>query len=288
MLLGSDRPVRWFALAIANLGCSAEPLERPAPPDMSALVAAYESPDGTLNELVMLQALLFVSDRRQLVEDLGIDRELLAVVRDVFESEYDPNGVTTLDAELGVHREPLAVLSEGYLVARRICAGFQGVGRPDAERDGWLRLLATFTAAGPDPVVWGEAVDCRYGVEDRRIVLGIGGGDVRLHIGRGLGFDDVGSEPVIFDLDLEAALDDQPIRFDFDFRVLGTEAVELRVPRDVVPAAAGELVVQYSGGELIGVRAGNGSFICDPTAFVCRGEDGETLELPQPLPGQSR
>ncbi len=292
------RVLTGLSMAVAVGACGEERLTVPVPPDMEALVTAYESPQGRLDAAVLVDALLFATGHVETVRSLGIDQELLDAVKVTFEAEYEPDGSPLVDVdvgadvngggdgegELGQSRQGLSALSEGYLRARRVCRGWQSEPIVDPELNGTVVLAATFTADGPDPVVWGEATECRYAFDGRLVRVGGATGDegrmLRMHIGRGLGFSDVGREPVIFELDLDFQLDDFEERLSVDFRVTAFDEVEVRVPSSVVPSAGGHLVVQYWGGELVGVRASNGHFVCNPALLVCVAEDGSEVSLP--------
>lgn len=280
------RAPSWLAVAAAVTACGEGRLTVPEPPDMEALVLAYESPQGRLDEAVLVEALLFATAHVETVRSIGIDRELLDAVRVTFEAEYEPasSALVEVDGELGRSQLGLSALSEGYLRARRVCRGWQSAPIIDSKLNGSVVLAATFTADGPDPVVWGEATECRYGFDGRRVRVGGATRDdgraLRMHIGRGLGFSDVGREPVIFDLDLDFQLDDFTARLSADFRVTALDEVEVRVPEPVIPSAEGHIIVQYWGGALVGVRASNGNFVCDTVALVCVAEDGSEVSLP--------
>jgi hypothetical protein len=250
------------------MGCGADPLPDQHPPDLDALVAAYDRPDGVLDQSVLVSSVLFYFQHRAFIEDLELDRSLIESVREAFGVDY-----AIRSTEIGTRQDELSALADGYAVIRRICSGWEDP-KPDAKTHGWIELRGTFDASGPDPVLWGHAQGCRYLVADRRILLDGGPRGIRLHIGEGLSFDEVGEKPVLLDIDLTVHMDDDVHGVRVDFRVTGTSLVEVRVPRSAIPAAGGDIVLGYSGGQLIQVRARNGRFACDPAEMRCVGEDG--------------
>lgn len=252
------------------IGCGAPPPPEQHPPDLNVLVGVYDRPDGELDQSVLLSAVLFYFQHREFIEDLELDRSLIESVRDAFSVDYE---IRSTRSEIGTRQDELSALGEGYAVIRRICSGWEDPS-PDVKTNGLIELRGTFDASGPDPVLWGQAQGCRYLVADRRILVDGEPGGIRLHIGEGLSFDDVGDKPVLLDIDLRVQVDGDEQRVRLDFRVTGTSLVEVRVPRSVIPAAGGDIVLGYSGGQLIEVRAGNGRFACDPGELRCVGEDG--------------
>lgn len=267
-----------LSLAAALLGgCRDRPLSTPQGPDLTQLVAAYDAPGGVLNQGVLIDAIGYYLEHRDELEELGIDSELILAVKRTFEADVDTGKAS---GELGVRREGLSVVSDGFLVIRRVCRGWDDEG-VDARVNGELDLTATFTADGPDPVVWGGARQCRYRFGGRRVLLDAASDAeepaIRLHLGDDIGFGDVGKKPVLFSLDLRASLDDFSIPVQIDFRVTGTSLLEVRVPAAVIPGAGGDVVLEYAGGALIGARAKNGHFNCDPLALKCVSDDGAPL-----------
>jgi hypothetical protein len=140
-----------------------------------------------------------------------------------------------------------------------------------------LVLTIGFTEAGVDPVIWGNAETCLYLAGTSQISLDAGtragGSDLRLYVGRNLSFDQLGTEPILFDLDVSTSIDGASIPLAIDFRYdPTTQTFELSFD-----PGGGTLIAVASGQGWVGIRAQNGLFTCDTATRTCQGPAGEVL-----------
>ncbi len=279
------RPLKNVVALCAGCGmaalssCGVKPLPEQHPPDVSQTVAAYEDPDGIVDQTVLTESLAYYAQHRQELEDVGppLAREIVDALRDGFRTDYETR---SLGEDVGTRQDALKVLDDGYAVVRRICAGWDSKA-PDEEKNGVLELRATFTPGGPDPVAWGDARGCKYPFDGRRVLLDTGrdtSAAISIHMGEGLGFDEVGSLPVLVMLDLDVEVDEQSFHARIDFRVSGS-LVEVRVPHSAIPEAGGDIVLSYEAARLIGVRGRNGTYSCDLVERTCTGNGDSTLQF---------
>jgi hypothetical protein len=149
--------------------CGMKDLPEQHPPDVSRTVAAYENPDGIVDQTVLTESLAYYAQHRQELELVGppLAQEIVDALRDSFRTEYETR---SLGEDVGTRQDALKVLDDGYAIVRRICAGW-GSEAPDEEKNGVLELRATFTPEGPDPVAWGSARACKYPFDGRRVLL---------------------------------------------------------------------------------------------------------------------
>jgi hypothetical protein len=258
------------------LACSNKRLskvEKPEAPDMSELIAAYEMPSGTLDAEALRAVDQFVESNLGTLQSLGIDQQLIDALHEGI-SEAD----SSMQAErFGTQRQSLTVEGDGYLEITRICNGWGSEPVPDRDQNGYLELIVGFTDAGLDPVLWGDVERCLYLVGQSQVSVEPGTrerqGDFRLYIGENATFDNAVPEPVLFDLDVTAALDGSPVNLRIDFRIdIETRAMELRIG-----TGSGDLIALASPDGWFGVRAKNGTFTCDTTARTCQDAAGQPL-----------
>lgn len=240
-------------------------MKKPTPPDMTLLAAAYEAPDGVLDENTAAEAVETAHGIVDTVSALGIDETLLDTVLEAVEAKQ--TGETDSTGAIGTQRQALTE-GEGYLAVTRICNGWGSEPAPDAAH-GAIRLTVGFTEAGVDPVVWGEIEQCQYLAGDSQVLLrgldGAGAGAVKVYFGGPVPFDGVAQARALFDLDLVGVIDGAEVSADFDFRVDG-ERVLLEVR---IPTSSGDLIATIDGDAFTGVRAANGTFGCDEQARTC-------------------
>jgi hypothetical protein len=218
--------------------------EPPAPPDMSALVAVYDSPNGTFDTDAAAAVLDSARSRADQIARLGIDALLLGLVQDAVDALSEAGN---------------AARGEGYLDAERTCAGWQQQPEP-AEGHGRIELTVGFREQRVDAVAWGQAIACEYLADGRRVLLygssGSVAGDVRLSFGESVAFEQIATRAVLLDLDATAEVDGRPEPADLDFRIdSATSLLELRMAVD-----DGDVIALAYDGTINGVRAANGVF----------------------------
>lgn len=219
---------------------------------MSELVAAYDRPDATFepSQAPDIAAALVAVDA--LLERTSLRQQLVAVLIQVLDEatrlsdpEDDP---------------PLRIEADGVMRITRVCSGWSAPMAPDRAENGALLVNATFSERGLDPTVWGSAAACRYLAPGGRVQLDqpLGAADaVSVYWGEPLEREKLEGRALLVDLNLAAAIEDQPLSLDFDFRSLENGNIEYRIPRD-----AGSLVAEVAG-ERVHLRARNGTFDCD-------------------------
>lgn len=265
-------------LALLAGGCGADPIDKPKAPDMSALVRAYEKPDGTFDEAAVAGLEAELLARVPIVARLGFDVTVAGAVDAAVDASEDPpketESVPGSDSETPAEGGDSLLQGSGYLVITRLCNGWQSP-PVAAKENGSMALNVGFTDDGLDPVVWGTLTECKYVYDGTPVTVGGRGndddGDVRIHIAR----KDILSNPMLFDLNAEVLLGaEAPKEVDFDFRILPNVGFELRLP-----GTNGAVVVQVVGGDLGAIRADNGTFTCDLAAGTCTNESGEVVKL---------
>jgi hypothetical protein len=257
-----------LATSLALAACGGpqpKDVEKPAPPDMTPLAAAYETPDGVLTEETAAEAYDAAHAIFDSVSALGIDQTLIDTVLDAIEAKQ--SGETESQGAIGTQRQSLTE-GEGYMQATRICNGWGPEPLPDTA-NGAIRLTVGFTEAGIDAVVWGSVESCQYLVAESQVLLrGIDGADagsVKVYFGGSVPFDGVAQARALFDFDLGGAVDDVAVDADFDFRIdAAAETFEVRIE-----TSTGNLIAVVSGDTFSGVRAANGDFGCDEETRSC-------------------
>jgi len=255
-------------------GPEPQEVEKPVPPDMSALARSYEAPDGILSQDTVTEVYDAGYAILDTVRELGIDETLIDTVLEALEAKE--NGETTTNGALGTQRQALTE-GEGYLLATRICNGWGAEAVPDAA-NGAIRLTLGFTEAGVDPVVWGEVESCQYLVAEKQVLLrGLAGaeaGAAKVYFGGPVPFDAVAETRALFDFDIAGEVDGMEVAADFDFRVdTAAQTFEVRVA-----TSSGDVIAILSGETFTGVRAANGDFGCDETTRSCTA-GSETIDF---------
>lgn len=239
---------------LAAAGCSEHRVEKPSPPEMSELIAAYEAPDaifasGDASEIAVELALI-----DELLARTDLRTQLVAVLAEVLRGATDLSGGE--DGTANVSFE-----AGGYMRFTRICAGWTRPARPDRDVNGALLLTATFSESGLDPIVWGSAEACRYRVGDVPIELdrvAASAAAVSVFWGSVPSVQAVSERTLLVDLDLDATIDRERSALDIDFRSLVDGSLEYRIARP-----DGSLVARVGAAAGFSLRAANGVFDCD-------------------------
>jgi len=197
--------VAWAAPLVALLcpGCRPPEADKPEPPDVGGLVAAYAPPTSPLDGDSAAAATAALESRitseGQLCGWLGVDDlrcagtadcplngcEGISAVVDVFEVLEgvggSDGGTAPEDAGGTPTIEGVVLEGTGFVRITRICPGTGPEPVPD-EANGTLDLVVGFTSDGIDPVTWGDAEGCLFTVLDAPVRLD---GGVRLILGDG-------------------------------------------------------------------------------------------------------
>ena len=261
-----------LAVGLITPGCSNE-VEKPEPPDMSALVQIYRTPTGTFDDA----AAATLKDQVSQALDLLDSSALIATLRDAMSGGI--NGLRdeqteALSAEVRQKRQPFSLSANGYANAVRTCNGWASTPTANRDANGSISVTFGFSERGLDPVIWGDAVRCRYVVDGRQVELDRAGdgSSVKAYIGDAATFDNYDEQPLIFAFNLTGIVDgtSQSLHLDFQYAP-STEAIGMRVS-----GTGGDIIVETSEGEIVQVRAANGTFQCDQDR--CTSSD-QSIEL---------
>lgn len=267
------------AVAAALVGCL-EGIDKPTPPDMTALVARYADPRGTFDASVAGAAVAQGREVVRIAIAIGIARRLRETLNATFdELDAQEQGVTD-SSEFGETQQIAALLrGEGTLRIHRICDGHGDALAPNEIRDGTLDLIVNLTHRGLDPVIWGWVASCRYRELGVRVELqegtGLELGDLRAFVGDNYTIDNFGADsPMLLELDMRGRLGGASLGVRFDIKALpAPRGFEVRVGVD-----DGDVVLRFTASEeLVRVRAGNGDFKCDDRERRCRASNGSVV-----------
>jgi len=253
---------RWLVvgagLAVGLFGGGCEEVRRveqqPTPPSLAGLVAAYQEPAADLLPASVPDLLIQLEQRRTPIEKMNrfayvTDKAL----RVAFETAKSTEG-------------------RGYLIAHRICDGWEAAPTADEEVNGYVALTLNYEDDDVEPVVWGDLVDCRYTSGGRRYLLD---GSVRLHVGEGITWDTLGHEPLLVAFTGRYGIDEGAAQeLDLDFRLLPRDQgsqLEIRLP-----LGEGGLSY-YERSDDSGFRAHNGTWSCNFELQSCRDDSGGTI-----------
>ncbi len=239
------RAVMLLAASAASCGDAPPEVEKPTPPDMSALVRAYEMPEAALDSGTATEVAGQVGTVLDPLNSFGASQPLLAALESATRAYLDRGA--SGDAGLAASPAPPQAEGVGYLRVTRICDGWGASAVPDRAANGAIVGTVGFSESGPDPVAWGEFESCRYRL-DTHLVLFDGGdaaptGSFRIWLGQGLLFSEVGRKPAIIALDATGTVDGTPHAAHFDFRVdPASTSLEVRLA-----TSKGDLVAVASG-----------------------------------------
>lgn len=258
----------WLA-PLAWVACSQpKELEKPAAPDMSELVSAYERPTGTFDASAAPRLRTQLDTQVAELEQSDLVKQL-----------EDALGTTLAEAEANVSAKPVpsasrrlqAFMGSGFLRATRICNGWKEPPTADKGKNGFIELVVGFTDSHLDPVVFGAFADCRYLAAGGKTLLTSANPSrpsLNIHLGDTEQSSEFGEYPVTFELNLRGSLGEDAVRLQFDFRVNPkTGATEHRLESD-----GGDVVVSTNARGDMRVRAKNGEFVCTAD-FECRVAD---------------
>jgi len=154
-------------LCLLTVACGADD-ETPTPPDMSALVHAYEAPDGELTaETAPLLIAAFIARGEELAAAAG----LIKVVTNVAAAlGGGGESGSTAEKSLGVRRDALSLRSSGWARASYICDGWATPAEID-RKWGVVEMLTVFREADPAQILWGHLDACKILVDGQKQAL---------------------------------------------------------------------------------------------------------------------
>jgi len=273
-----------LAATVATSGCKPETIEKPTPPNMLEVVAAFADPNGEFNEQSAEELLSFLSTGLLDLLAIGITDQLNRLIADV-EANVDEGSEPEAEpqSEVDVGANTITIDGDAFVVLTRICDGWGD--EPVADpANGNLAFNVNLSDTGVDPVVWATASKCRYVFEGSAIELDAGArsdvGDIRVFVGLVPSVDELSEAPLIVSLDLRAQIDalgsSVAVQFDVDFATQpSSDELAIRVP-----TSQGDLIAILSGSEqLIAVEAAGGRFVCDAVSATCTNEEGDAVSL---------
>lgn len=264
------------------LSCADQKLgDIPEGPDMEPRLEEYELPSAPLNADNVAEA---VEQGLAAFETVTGTNSLTPVMQAVFGmGEGEEGQEETVRSELEVRRQGVAVgdqtvEGDGYIDLTRVCAGWEGPGVVDAELNGQVDLTIVFSDQGFDPVIWGEATDCKYLVvlddgKEYKVRLD---GSVSVHTGTLLSEPEERPAKALIEFGGTLEVDGQVNEAKFHFRlVLGEkeEEVDLEVSVEV---NGGNLVFYYKSIGVNGFRGSNGLWTCNLEEKKCE-SDGQVV-----------
>ena len=261
-------------------------VDKPTPPDMSAIVEGYDAPTAVLDAETAVEAAEQIRNLVELIDRYGIQQFILGPVLDGianYESEMSDQGSSD-DApslEAGAAALPgggSRALAKGlaraeetddaYVIATRICDGWGPRPVPDPA-NGSIDFTFSISDDRIDPVAWGSFDDCQYRLGDSEVLIGARAGapgSFSLYVGDDTRFRDVFDTPIIAAIDSWAGIDGTGERLRIDVRFdLATAHIESRVP------VTGGFLVAEADTALVGARGLNGDFQCNIEERWCSG-----------------
>ena len=192
-------------------------------------------------------------------------------------------------ARLGPSVHAIPVDGEGFVRLEHVCRGWEGAAAPDPA-NGMLSLVVGFTERGLDPVIFGDFVDCRETLRERRLFFA---GGLRVYVGNGLQAGTVGDAPVLISLAADVDVDDEPlfdVEIDFQYCPSGADPAMCppRLLEFLIELDDGRHLNFFLGTDRLsgGFRAENGLWRCRFVADVCFAEcesevTGEVVTVPE-------
>jgi hypothetical protein len=248
-----------LALALVSIASCVErlPEQKPTPPDMSALIAAYDHPDLVLDQQTMPAA---AEARTPIAAVVQKAIELVPVVQKAIEDSANEASRTQSPPRSPGLRAQGGFEGEGFARVDRICYGWEQPYRPDPA-NGYLHLTVGFTEQGVDPIIWGTAEACKMGIKGANMTLN---GSVTVALGaQSVMPEDLRTRPEIWQIRLAVDTSVGSESWDADFRVEPSGSLQYRV-------FVGDLFAVYFE-ELVerGLLAANGRFTCDFDGHTC-------------------
>ena len=298
----------WFPyvlVAFAVIACGqTDPIEKPIPPDMSGLIEAYRNPTGELDADALNGV---VTEITELLGDVDTAEELVAILEEIVDEALAPDPEQALTGVLatggpdvqtaesvGTRRQGVTVQGDGFIAIRHICDGFGPDPDIDEDENGVIRLEATFSEQGVDPIVWGVLEQCKYMSGESELLLD---GEANLHLGTlgalNLDQEEVAAAPILFELAMRVDVDSETLLDEgLDFRVCREAGDPASQDTDTQCLGAGvEIKVDLEDGTHVilfvdkdstagGVRASNVIWGCSFATDECTDSDGNTVPIP--------
>lgn len=245
----------------------------PEPPNMDSLLSQYETPTAPFDQSSVEELLQQAQETFQTFNDFGALKPLIeAFLGSDTEQSTSALAITgqTETALMPVDVGGQEVQGDGYLEIERICAGWDATPTPSKDNNGYVHIIMVFHDTGIEAVVWGEAVNCKYLVNGRKLLLD---GEVRIHTGEILQsfWSSNAGDPqqtqaleLLVDFNGSMRLDQEVIASEFNFKfILSQERAEfsLETPQ-------GNLLFFLDKTQQ-GFIGSNGTWICDFNTRTC-------------------
>lgn len=257
-------------LLLCAVSLSCDSLDVPPPPDMESVLAAYANPTATVRADIMAESADHIDTVHDRIEDANIFELILAVVIKV---QKALNDATNEDGTLNVEGFSIQAPS-GVIAVEHICGGWDPEGLRDGEEspdraNGILDLIMPLKSGSIAPLVWGEAVQCRYLEGASRASFD---GQIGVHFGEIFPASQVIRDLVItFSIVGNLGFDGTEFPIDQSFRIRGTGQIDILFETD-----DGKTFVYFfeANGFTQGVRDATGSYDCSLERRECAHPSG--------------
>ncbi len=156
-----------ITLGLAAAGCGASDLQLPPPPDVTALVAAYDAPTAAI-DVGMLDQLRTDVQARLVVLHLDWLPELIADALTPLGARLDANGFSDPNAAPPTNRPVI----DAVIRLDRVCKGWDDPpGPPDAAQNGSINLTAVVEDGRARPTLEAQATKCRARVQPSGVAV---------------------------------------------------------------------------------------------------------------------
>ena len=190
-LLGRLARVTSVALIpVAAAGCGDHGrVDKPTPPDMSAIVEGYDAPTAVLDAETAVEAAEQIRNLVALLDRYGVQQFILGPILDgIANYEADTGDEESSDDAPSFEAGAAALSGAGprvlpkglaraeetddaYVIATRICDGWGPRPVPDVA-NGTIAFTFSITDDRIDPVAWGSFDDRQYRLDDSEVLIG--------------------------------------------------------------------------------------------------------------------
>lgn len=227
----------------------------PDPPDLSPLIAAYQTPTADLDRDRAQQLDAAVATAAELFDLFGVDNPIAEGTTEPLEQAAGTS------PEAGGDRErPFGLEGDGFARIHWVCPGWESHDERTAETTGVIDSNVRFSEKGLDAVIWGVADRCAMVAAGAELLLD---GELAITYAGGL--------LLSLDADLEVS-GERVFDREVDFRI-GAGGFEVRHR-----FADGDHLIVVLGVDGLRLRAANGEFGCADGRCVNR--DGVEVVLP--------
>lgn len=250
------RSLVWL-LALVALACDDDE-ELVVPPDITALVQAYETPTGAV-EGEDVPCLGQAAITRIQSQQLGPLRDVLAGALETLRVRLEASDFPVDTSPPSDQDTPRL---RGVVRVESICRGWDPQSTtPDQQRNGVI-VLNALIEGGLRPVIWGQATNCQARAQ-------VGNTQVNVFLNTSLvlflyrGLRSGGETTFLVKMQGEVGNETSRQPVDVDFRA-STGSLDLRLP-----SRAGDIIASVGNDGQVVVRTRDGNFDFDPATTTC-------------------